>query len=153
MCGCVCDCVHDRVAFIAVSYRAPSYGWPGFKGQARVVLPKLTPCFECTIESFTEETTFALCTIANTPRKPEHCIAYAMMILWEKAFTAGSGLPPVPAPNDKHRKYDTDSVGDMTWIYQRARERADEFGIAGVDYLSTLVRLCRSGARRSTPRD
>ncbi len=120
---------------------------PGFQGQARVVLPKLSACFECTISTFAPETTFALCTIADTPRKPEHCIAYAMILLWNEAFTAGSLLPPIPLPNDKPRKYDTDSVADMTWIYERAKERADKFGIKGVDYLSTIVRAPSHGGQ------
>lgn len=33
---------------------------------------------------FPEKKTYPLCTIANTPRLPEHCIEYARVVLWEK---------------------------------------------------------------------
>lgn len=139
----------------------------GFKGQVKVMLPRITSCFECGLDAFPPETTFAMCTVAERPRKPEHCIAYAMMVLWNRKFDriitlakggggAGGGeaeeggnvdleyldsLPPPPAPTDKARKYDTDSPADMRWICDRAVERAAKFGITGVDYMMTLVRL------------
>lgn len=126
----------------------PSTHHPGFKGQVKVMLPKITSCFECGLDTFPPATTFAMCTVANRPRKPEHCVAYAMMKLWECAFSgeyvdesgAHVTLPPPPPPNDKPRKYDTDSPADMKWICDRAVERAAKFGIAGVDYMLTLVR-------------
>jgi NEDD8-activating enzyme E1 len=113
----------------------------GLKGQVKLMLPRVSSCFECGLDTFPPETTFAMCTIAERPRKPEHCVAYAMMVLWDRAFAADSShcIPLPPPPNSVPRKYDTDSPADMRWIYERAAERAAEFGIPGVDYMMTLV--------------
>lgn len=59
-------------------------GTEGFKGNSRVILPFITPCVECNLDFYPPKVTFPLCTIANTPRLPEHCIEYVKIILWEK---------------------------------------------------------------------
>ena len=99
-------------------------GTEGFRGQARVIWPYKTACFECTIDSLTPQIKFNLCTIANTPRKPEHCVSYAMLILWDQEHAG--------------EKVDTDCREHIQWICEKAKERAAEFGIVGVDYNLTL---------------
>lgn len=61
-------------------------GTESFSGQSRVIIPGQTPCFECTLETMKKSNVFNFCTIAQTPRIPEHCIAYAFIIQWEKEF-------------------------------------------------------------------
>lgn len=96
-------------------------GTEGFKGNARVILPGFTACIECTLDLFPPQVNYPLCTIANTPRLPEHCIEYVKVIQWEKQNPFG-----VPLDGD-----DPQHIG---WIYERALERSNEFNITGVTY-------------------
>ena len=70
---------------------------------------------------------YPLCTIANTPRLPEHCIEYARIVLWERDQPFGD--IPVDGDNPDH----------ITWIYKTAVDRAQLYEIQGYTYSLTLT--------------
>ncbi|KAK2165259.1 hypothetical protein NP493_1376g01057 [Ridgeia piscesae] len=101
-------------------------GTEGFKGNTRVCLPGVTACIECTLELYPPQINFPMCTIAHTPRLPEHCIEYVRVLLWpqEHPFGASVGI-------------DGDDPDHIKWIYEHAVDRANQYGITGVDYRLT----------------
>ncbi|XP_076447611.1 NEDD8-activating enzyme E1 catalytic subunit-like [Babylonia areolata] len=101
-------------------------GTEGFKGNARVVLPGMTACIECTLDLYPPQVNFPLCTIAHTPRLPEHCIEYVRILLWPKEEPFGAGVP-----------IDGDDPHHITWILEKSQDRANEHGISGVNYRLT----------------
>lgn len=100
-------------------------GTEGFQGQARVIIPRFSSCFECTLSLFPPPRTFPLCTIANTPRLPEHCVEYANVVLWDKLKPFGDIA------------LDHDDPAHTTWLFETAKARAGQFGIQGVTYRLT----------------
>jgi ubiquitin-activating enzyme E1 C len=99
-------------------------GTEGWKGQSRVILPGTTPCFECLLDLFPDDPlNFPICTIANTPRQPEHCIQFPFLFTWET--------------ERKGEKVDGDNAEHIQWIFERALLRAQEFGIEGVTFKLT----------------
>eukprot|EP00116_Pleurobrachia_bachei_P004701 sb/3464963/ len=101
-------------------------GTEAFKGHVRVVVPTHTACIECTMDLYTPQRNYPLCTIANTPRLPEHCVEYAKIVLWPKEWPFGEGV-----------SVDGDSHEHISWLYSRALERANSYSIPGVTYRLT----------------
>ncbi|KAI5479028.1 ubiquitin-activating enzyme E1 C [Pseudohyphozyma bogoriensis] len=98
-------------------------GTEGFKGQARVMLPTITSCYECSMDMLTPPTAFPICTIANTPRLPEHCIEWASILEWPRVF--------------KDKKVDNDDPEHIQWLFDTARTRAEQYNIEGVTWSLT----------------
>ncbi|CAL8093457.1 unnamed protein product [Calicophoron daubneyi] len=110
-------------------------GTEGFKGHVLVVLYGLTGCLECTLDLYPPQVNFPLCTIAHTPRLPEHCIEYVRILLWPKENPFGENLA-----------IDGDSPEHIQWIYDQSLKRAAQFGITGV-----TVRLVQGVVKRIIP--
>jgi len=72
---------------------------------------------------FHRKNTFPLCTIANTPRLPEHCIEWAATLQWPEVY-----------PKDK---LDGDNPEHVTWVFEKSLGRAKEHNIPGVTYRLT----------------
>ncbi|GMK56189.1 hypothetical protein CspeluHIS016_0300290 [Cutaneotrichosporon spelunceum] len=98
-------------------------GTEGFKGQSRVILPTISSCYECSLDIHTPPTAFPICTIANTPRLPEHCIEWASVLEWPRLR--------------KNVKLDTDDPDHIQWLYDKASTRAAAFNIEGVTWTLT----------------
>lgn len=88
-----------------------------------MILPTVTSCYECSLDLHAAKTTFPICTIANTPRLPEHCIEWASVLEWPRVF--------------KDKKMDNDDPDHIGWLFDVATKRADEFGIQGVTWSLT----------------
>ncbi|XP_005995285.1 NEDD8-activating enzyme E1 catalytic subunit isoform X3 [Latimeria chalumnae] len=101
-------------------------GTEGFKGNARVVLPGMTACIECTLELYPPQINFPMCTIASMPRLPEHCIEYVRIFQWPKEQPFGDGVV-----------LDGDDPEHIQWIFQKSLERAAQFNITGITYRLT----------------
>ena len=95
-------------------------------GNVRVILPSMTACIDCTLDLFPPQVNFPLCTIAHTPRLPEHCIEYARILLWPKEKPFGEDVP-----------IDGDDPAHISWIFEKAVERAGQYGIQGITYRLT----------------
>lgn len=98
-------------------------GTEGFKGQSRVIFPTMTSCIECQLDMHAPRAAVPLCTLATIPRQPQHCIEWAHIIKWEE--------------ERKDMTLDTDDPEHITWLYEKALARANEFGIQGVTYSMT----------------
>jgi ubiquitin-activating enzyme E1 C len=98
-------------------------GTEGFKGQSRLIVPHQTACYECSLDMQTKPRTFPMCTIAHTPRLPEHCIQWAATIQFPLEFPT--------------TKLDGDHPDHLIFVYQTALKRANEFHIPGVTYTLT----------------
>ena len=88
-------------------------------------------------------TAFPICTIANTPRLPEHCIEWASVLEWPRV-KGGEFLHSFSrckvyryAERLQDKKMDTDNPEHISWLYQVALKRAKEFKIEGVTYSLT----------------
>ncbi|ODV62413.1 NEDD8-activating protein UBA3 ASCRUDRAFT_6993 [Ascoidea rubescens DSM 1968] len=99
-------------------------GTEGFRGQTRFIIPTMTSCYECNLDLLGTKKTYPVCTIANTPRIPEHCIEWASLLEWPKYFP--------------DRKYNTDNQDDIDWIYEKALERSKVFNINNITKSLTL---------------
>jgi len=99
-------------------------GTEGLKGHARVIYPRVNACFECTLDLFPPQVAVPLCTLAETPRNAAHCILYAHLIQY------GSEFPDAPKPDNDDPTY-------QTWVYNKALQRAQQFGISGVTLMHT----------------
>lgn len=99
-------------------------GTEGFRGQSRIILPTISSCYECTLGLISPKTTYPVCTIANTPRLPEHCIEWASQLEWQN-IRGGE-------------KFDADIPEHVDWMYTTALKRAAEFNISGVTRQLTL---------------
>jgi len=100
-------------------------GTEGFKGHVRVIFPTVTACFECMLETFPPQITFPECTIANTPRSPQHCVSWAQRLAWRKEKPFGD------------KEINGDDEEHVQWLFEKATQRAAEFNITGVTFKLT----------------
>jgi ubiquitin-activating enzyme E1 C len=104
-----------------------------------VILPTISSCYECSLDLVGETVTYPLCTIANTPRIPAHCIEWASVLEWPRLQKGEHpifwrSITPLMIPDIT---LDTDSPEHIQWIFEVASKRAREFNISGVTYSLT----------------
>ncbi|EJU02264.1 NEDD8 activating enzyme [Dacryopinax primogenitus] len=98
-------------------------GTEGLKGQARVILPSIMSCYECSLDMLNKQTVFPICTIVNTPRLLEHCIKWVSMLEWPKVFP--------------DKKLNTDDLEHIQWLFMHTSTHTHEFKIEGITWSLT----------------
>jgi ubiquitin-activating enzyme E1 C len=93
-------------------------GTEGFRGQVKVIYPSFTACYECSLDTLSGQKTYPMCTIANNPRLPEHCIEHVSTLQWGQVF-----------PNEK---LNMDLPEHVDWVYEESLKRSRRFNIQGV---------------------
>lgn len=120
--------INSKIVNIALNYDQIipiiDGGTEGFQGSVKLIIPTITACFECYMPLIPEKVTYPLCTLASTPRLPEHCIEWAHQLKWEEEYPGIS--------------FDADNVDHIERMYKLALNRAKEFGIDGVTKTKTL---------------
>lgn len=101
-------------------------GTEGLKGNSRVILPGITACLECNLDLYPPQINYPLCTIAQTPRLPEHCVEFVKVLQWPKERPFGQDVA-IDGDDPKH----------IGWIHEQALERAKQYGIANFTYRLT----------------
>ena len=64
-----------------------------------------TSGIECMLDLYPPQTTYAMCTIAQRPRLPEHCVMYAKLILWPR--------------EKKDEPIDGDDPDHIRWLFEQ----------------------------------
>lgn len=120
--------INNKIVNIALNYDQIipiiDGGTEGFQGSVKLIIPTITACFECYMPLIPEKITYPLCTLASTPRLPEHCIEWAHQLKWEQE------CPGIV--------FDADNTNHVEKMYELALIRAKEFGIEGVTKSKTL---------------
>lgn len=88
-----------------------------------MILPTLSSCIECQLDMHAPRPAVPLCTIATIPRQPQHCIEWAHQIAWQE--------------KRKDDTFDSDDMEHISWVYNAAMERAQQFHIHGVTFQMT----------------
>jgi len=96
-------------------------GTEGLAGHVNVMYPGVTPCFECILPLFPPQVNFPMCTLADIPRTPAHCVEWAKQIEWDRARPFGA-----------EAELDCDDSKHLQWLYETSLKRANAHGIEGV---------------------
>jgi ubiquitin-activating enzyme E1 C len=102
----------------------------------RVIIPTITPCFECYFDQIPRKVDVSLDEIFNHPRTPAHIVECAIYEFGNKIgfffFFFVSNI------TTEGKKPDGNNPEDVQAVYELAKKRAERFGIEGVDFLFTL---------------
>lgn len=90
----------------------------GFRGQIMFITPGQPGCMSCVAQNVPSIQRYQMCTLANKPRLPEHCVMYAK----EKWII-----------NHPDIEFDIDNMEHLEMITKDAKDHADKFGLSGID--------------------
>jgi len=111
-------------------------GTEGWKGETRVITPHRTPCFECLVDLFPKDPfNFPICTTADKPRSPEHCIVFAMEKKWVETY-------------GEDKKIDGDDDTHINFVMEHAKEHAKKFSL---DDKAVTYNLTKGVVKRIIP--